>query len=353
MKIVVLSGGNSTERDVSLVTGKGVYQALKRNGHKVVLLDPFLGIDNVDVNNIFEDARDWSEGITSVSRLNPDLTYINSLKGDQKGFFGNNVLAICAEADIVFMALHGANGEDGRIQATFDLMGIKYTGTDYLSAAICMDKNSTKHFFISGGVKTPRADVVFKPADFDAAYEKECLAKAEAVGLPVIVKTCCGGSSVGVNYVYSKEELMLAIKSSLQYGDSALIEQLIVGREFTCGVIDGKALPIVEIAPKEGTYDYTNKYQAGATVETCPAQISAELTAAIQAEAEKAFKVLNLRTYARIDFMVDGDDNPYCLEANTLPGMTPTSLLPQEAAAVNIGYDELCEKIIESSLAKY
>lgn len=349
MKIVVLAGGNSTERDVSLVSGTGVYKALKSKGHKVLMIDPYLGIKDVDVDNIFEDARDWSEGVKQVSELNPDLNAIKALKGDSKCFFGDNVVDICAKADIVFMALHGANGEDGRIQAAFDLYGIKYTGTDYLSAAICMDKETTKKFFISGNVSTPKGEAVH--ANFS---KKEAMAISESVGYPQIVKTCCGGSSIGVNYVYKEEDFVNAIEESFKYGDSVLVEQLIAGREFTCGIIEGKALPIVEIAPKEGTYDYKNKYQAGSTVETCPAQISDELTKAIQAETEKAYKVLGLHAYARIDFMVDKDTNiPYCLEANTLPGMTPTSLLPQEAAANGMNYEDLCEHIIKVSLKKY
>lgn len=349
MKIVVLAGGNSTERDVSLVSGTGVYKALKSKGHKVVMIDPYLGVADVDVINIFEDDRDWSEGVSKVSELNPDLEAIKALKGGEKSFFGSNVLDICSRADVVFLALHGANGEDGRIQAAFDLMGIKYTGTDYLSSAICMDKETTKRFFESGGVSTPKGQAVHK-----GASDEEALSISKEVGYPQIVKTCCGGSSIGVNYVYSEDDFLKAIAASFMYGDSVLVEQLIVGREFTCGIIDGKALPIVEIAPKEGTYDYKNKYQEGSTVETCPAQIPDAWTKAIQAETEKAYKVLGLHSYARIDFMVDEKTEiPFCLEANTLPGMTPTSLLPQEAAAIGMGYEDLCEYLIEVSLKKY
>lgn len=345
MKIVVLAGGSSTERDVSLISGTGVYNALKSKGDKVVLIDAYLGIKDVDVKNVFDDPRDWSEGIKSIGEINPDLNAIKALKAGDKNFFGPNVLEICFEADIVFMALHGANGEDGRIQAAFDLMGIKYTGTDYLSSAICMDKEVTKKFFLMGGVKTPLSMMYHKGDDVKAIVDK--------MGFPLVIKTCCGGSSVGVYFADNEEELMSGLEDSLKFDSRALIEQKIVGREFTCGIIDGKALPIVEIAPKEGFYDYKNKYQAGSTVETCPAAISPELTAEIQSQTELAYKVLGLKTYARIDFMVSDGNEVFCLEANTLPGMTPTSLLPQEAAAVGMDYPDLCRHIIDISLNKY
>ena len=145
MNIAVLAGGNSTERDVSLVSGREVYEALKSKGHKVVLIDVYLGVDDVDVDNVFEDKRDWAEGIKKIAADNPDLNYIKSLKGNCKDFFGKNVREICMKADFVFMALHGANGEDGRIQAALDLMQVKYSGTDYLSSAICMDKSHSQN----------------------------------------------------------------------------------------------------------------------------------------------------------------------------------------------------------------
>ncbi len=349
MKITVLAGGNSTERDVSLVSGTGVYRALKQNGHQVVLLDVYLGVEYDDLDAIFDDPRDWAEGIAAVQEINPDLDAIRALKGGEKDFFGKNVCDICKKSDIVFMALHGANGEDGRIQAAFDLMGIKYTGTDYLSSAICMDKAITKEYFLMNGIQTPASVTIYKS---DSAKE-EALEAAERIGYPVVAKVTKGGSSVGVYIVETKEALEDALKDAFRYEDKILLEQFIKGREFTCGIIEGKALPIVEIAPVDGFYDYRNKYQAGSTIETCPANIPAELTAKIQEMTEKAFAALHLQTYARIDFMADENGNAYCLEANTLPGMTPTSLLPQEAAAVGMDYPALCEHIIEISMKKY
>ena len=171
------------------------------------------------------------------------------------------------------------------------------------------------------------------------------------IGFPAIVKVNTGGSSVGVYIVDNMDEMKDAFDQAKKYDGRVVVEQFIKGREFTCGIIDGKALPIVEIAPKEGFYDLSNKYKAGATVEICPAPISKEKTEEIQTITEKVFERLHLRSYARIDFMMDEKENVYCLEVNTLPGMTPTSLLPQEAAAVGMDYPTLCEKLIEVSIS--
>ena len=350
MKIVVLAGGNSTERDVSLISGTGVYKALKSRGHQVVLLDVYLGVHDVDLSTVFDLERDWSEGIRAISADNPSLDDIRALKKGERSFFGENVLEICNQADIVFMALHGANGEDGRIQAAFDLMGIKYTGTDYLSSAICMDKAVTKKFFIEGGVPTPKAVTIY---NHPATLKKDVKNAVEKIGFPLVVKACNGGSSVGVYIVSSQDEVNDAIRNAFTYDNKILMEEFIRGRELTCGVIKGKALPVVEIAPVAGFYDYKNKYQAGSTVETCPAEIGEELTKKVQAVSELAYETLGLETYARIDVMLKKNGDVYCLEANTLPGMTPTSLLPQEAGVLGMSYEDLCEYIIEISLEKY
>lgn len=349
MKITVLAGGNSTERDVSLISGTGVYRALKEKGHSVILLDVYLGVDCDDPDSVFEEERDWAAGIAAISAQNPDMEAICALKGDDKDFFGKNVVEICKRSDIVFMALHGANGEDGRIQAAFDLMGIRYTGTDYLSSAICMDKAITKEYFLMAGIPTPASATIYNTPE----AEETAVKATETFGYPVVAKVTRGGSSVGVYIASDEAALRKALKEAFRYEDKVLLEQFISGREFTCGIIEGKALPVVEIAPVEGFYDYKNKYQAGSTIETCPANIPAAWTEEIQKITEDAFKALHLQTYARIDFMVDENGKAYCLEANTLPGMTPTSLLPQEAAAVGMDYATLCEHIIEISLKKY
>lgn len=339
MKIVVLAGGISTERDVSLSTGRMIYQALKKNGHQVILVDSFLGYEG-DVAKAFSEEKDWGAQVQGVKAVNPDLSLVKALRPNwQKNFFGPGVIALCQEADVVFMALHGGDGENGKIQAYFDLMGITYTGTDYVSSALSMDKGITKEMFMANGVPTPKA---FR------------LKKGETGRKPVfpcVVKATCGGSSVGVSIARDEAEYEQALEEGFKYDPEVIVEQYIKGREFSVGVIAGEALPVIEIAPKVGFYDYKNKYQAGSTVETCPAQISGEKTREMQQIAEKVFQVLRLRNYARMDFLMEeGSEKLYCLEANTLPGMTPTSLLPQEAAAVGMSFEQLCEKIIEISM---
>jgi len=341
MKIVVLCGGLSTERDVSLVSGSQVYKALKGRGHQVLLVDIYLGYEG-SIDGIFEKDIDWAANIAGVSEKAPDLEAIKASRSDKSDcFFGPNVIELCRQADIAFMALHGDAGENGKVQAAFDLFDIKYTGTGYLSSALAMDKALAKLVFVENGVPTPASHTL---TSRNEAYEPE---------LPVVVKVCNGGSSVGVYMAATKEEYEKALDEAFKYENKVLVEQFIKGREFTDAVVDGEALPIVEIAPKEGFYDYKNKYQAGSTVETCPAEIPAELTAEIQDIAKRAYRALGIKTYARMDFLVDGNGKVYCLEANTLPGMTVTSLIPQEAAAVGIDFPSLCEKIIKISLEKY
>ena len=342
MKVVVLAGGTSTERDVSLISGSGIYKALKKNGHQVILLDVYLGYEG-STDGIFEREYDWTENISAISEQNPDIEQIKAMRPDgAKNFFGPNVLALCREADAVFMALHGANGEDGKIQACFELMGIPYTGTDFVSAAMAMDKAITKDIFKAYNIPTP-AGIRLKKGETES----------EQVPFPCIVKACCGGSSVGVCIARDAKEYEAAKAEAFKYDNEVVIEQFITGREFSVGVMDGEALPVIEIAPKQGFYDYKNKYQAGSTEEICPAHIDDDLTAKIQEAAVAAYKALRLKVYARMDFMLDEDNNIYCLEANTLPGMTPTSLIPQEAAAIGVNYEELCDWLVELSLKKY
>lgn len=341
MKIVVLAGGISTERDVSLISGTMIYRALKEKGHQVILLDVFLGYEG-STDDIFEKEEDWAREIEGIKEENPDIEKVKAMRPDgDKIFFGPNVISVCQSADVVFMALHGENGENGKIQACFDLMGIKYTGTDYVSSAICMDKGLTKELFALHGVPTPKG-ICLKKGQED---------KRE-VPLPCVVKSCCGGSSVGVCIASNEEEYEKAKEEAFRYDNEAVIEQYIKGREFSVGVIEGRALPIIEIAPISGFYDYKNKYQAGSTIETCPAELDEEKTKEMQKYAEDAFRVLRLKNYARMDFMMSENGELYCLEANTLPGMTPTSLLPQEAQAEGTSYGDLCEEIIRISLNK-
>lgn len=339
MKIVVLAGGTSTERDVSFVSGKKVYEALKSKGHQVILLDVYLGKETFS-SNMFELDVDWAAEIGAISEQCPDIEAVKAMRKDGgKSFFGPGVIELCQEADVVFMALHGENGENGKIQATFDLMGITYTGTDHVSSAMSMDKAIAKDLFRAYNIPTPAGVYFTKENPVE-----------EPIALPCVVKACCGGSSIGVSIVNTKEEYTEALQDAFSYDAQVVVEQYIKGREFSVGVIGGKALPVIEIAPITGFYDYKNKYQAGSAVETCPADLSDEITKGMQKCAEEVFKALRLKKYARMDFMLDEDDKFYCLEANTLPGMTNTSLLPQEAAAMGICFEDLCQKIVDMAL---
>ena len=341
MKVVVLAGGTSTERDVSLSSGSMIYRALRQKGHQSVLLDVYLGYEE-DPEGIFDREIDWSAKNGAIGEQNPDLEAVKAMRRDGgRSFFGPNVLAICQEADCVFLALHGANGEDGKVQACLELLGIPYTGTDFVSSAMAMDKGITKDLFQAYGIPTP-AGIRLRRGETES----------DRVPFPCIVKACCGGSSVGVCIARKEEEYQAAKEEAFRYDSEVVIEQYIEGREFSVGILDGKALPVIEIAPKVGFYDYRNKYQADATVETCPAQLPGEKTRKLQQVAEQVFQVLRLKSYARMDFRMDENGQIYCLEANTLPGMTPTSLLPQEAAAVGMDFPELCQRILLQAVEK-
>lgn len=343
MKIVVLAGGTSTERDVSIVSGTGICTALRQKGHQAILVDIFCGVESVDWENPFPETYDVEKACSYIKSFND---HIQKMKKSRRNFFGPNVLELCQKADIVFLGLHGANGEDGKVQAAFDLFGIKYTGTGYLSSAMAMDKGVTKEIFRMHHVPTPKGSSMEKKARTNdlSALDLE---------FPVVVKTCCGGSSIGVYIVHDQAEYESALDQAFSYENEVIVEQYISGVEYTVAVVDGKAYPIVEIVPCEGFYDYENKYKPGATKETCPAPISEELTKKMQEYAVQGYQALGLESYARLDFMMTEDGEMYCLEANTLPGMTPTSLIPQEAGVLGIDYPSLCEELIRVSLKKY
>lgn len=349
MKIVVLAGGLSTERDVSFKTGEMVTKALRENGHQVILLDVFMGYSDKeeDLTGIFDRAEAVSVKVAAIPETAPNLEKVKAQRKDQSdNFFGPNVIELCRMADIVFMALHGENGENGKIQAAFDLFDIRYTGTGYLGSALAMNKGMAKQLFLENGIPTPRGTSLKRGED---------AAKIETCGIhfPCVVKPCSGGSSIGVSIVHDKAEYEQALKEAFRWENELVIEEYVKGREFSVGVIDFQALPIIEIAPVEGFYDYKNKYKAGSTVETCPAELSEQITKEMQGYAEKVAEVLGLNTYSRTDFLLDAEDHIFCLEANTLPGMTPTSLLPQEAKVTGVDFNQLCEKLIESSMRKY
>lgn len=342
MNIVVLAGGNSTEREVSISSGQGVCQGLRERNHKAILVDAYFGKESME-GELFSEEYDTEQ---AAAWMRSQSSSLEEVMKTRKEFFGPHVLEICQKADIVFLALHGANGEDGKVQSVLDLMGVKYTGCGPLSSGMAMDKGITKMVFEAKGVPTPKGMTLEKG---------DCSSYLSDYGMdfPVIVKPCCGGSSVGVCIAHNQQEYGVALAEAFSYENQVVVEQFITGREFSVAVVDGKAYPVIEIAPLEGFYDYKNKYSAGSCVETCPADLSASLTKEMQMYAEKGYEALNLQAYARLDFLMEEDGSMYCLEANTLPGMTPTSLIPQEASVIGMNYPQLCEKLIEVSLKKY
>lgn len=349
MDIVVLAGGLSTERDVSFATGSMVSNALRKNGHRVILLDVFMGYGEspTDLTGIFGHSQEASLTVSEIPTTAPDLEAVKKSRKDQSdSYFGPNVIELCRMADIVFLALHGEHGENGKIQAAFDLFGIKYTGTDYVSSALAMNKELAKGLFRSNNIPTPGGISMNREAPVRKFSDT-------GLTLPCVVKPCCGGSSIGVSIIRSPWEYEKALEEAFCYEKEILIEDYIEGREFSVGVIDGEALPVIEIAPVEGFYDYKNKYKAGSAVETCPASLPHEKAEEMQRYAKEVVKALGLSTYSRMDFLMNEKQEVFCLEANTLPGMTPTSLLPQEAQAVGMSFEQLCEKIIEISFEKY
>ena len=341
MKIVVLCGGLSNERDVSITSGSCVARSLRERGHSVVLLDMFLGYggDCSDPTKLFDEQQ--QDLRYSVGEETPDIASLIA-SGDGSRL-GKNVISICRAADIVFLALHGEDGEDGKIQATLDMYGVKYTGSGYLGSALAMNKELSKTLFNAAGIPTAPAITLRKGEGIQASP-----------WIPCVVKPCYGGSSVGTSIVRTQEEFSAALEFAFKYEDDVLVEKYIKGRELTVGVMDGKAMPSIEIVLKNGWYDYKNKYQAGFAEEICPAPISAEDEERLGRLAERVSKALMVDVYCRADFIMDDDDGEiYCLEANTLPGMTPTSLVPQMAAEQGMSYGELCEKIITLSMRKY
>jgi len=302
-KIVVLSGGFSEEREISGVTSAEVTKALESVGFVVEILDPV-------------DFSSYPDLVTEIRQINPE---------------------------IVFIGLHGAAGEDGRIQSLLSLENIPFTGSDYRASAIAIDKHISSALVSSLGIKIPKMLYFTREdkIDFENVIEK--------IGFPMVIKPNDSGSSVGISIIDKKEELEKATAFAFQFGKAIIIENFIDGRELTVTILGGKALPVVEIKPKNGWYDYQNKYTKGNTIYEVPAKLSETETKNIQTKAEQIFRLFGCTAYARIDFRYDGKDF-FFLEVNTLPGMTPLSLTPMAAKEAGIGFPELLKKIIDLSL---
>jgi D-alanine-D-alanine ligase len=331
MNVTVLLGGTSSERNVSLASGIRIVEALRSRGHKVTALDPASGVMSAGEEKKLRESKVGTEppSLDALSKVSekaflPTLTTMPEVTG----------------ADVVFLALHGGQGEDGTIQALLDMAGVRYTGSGHLSSALAMDKDLSKKLFRTADVRT--ADWLMAPSSVE---EVEGI-----LGLPVVVKPSKQGSTVGLSVVKKRNDLQPAITEAFKYDDEVMIEKFVPGRELTVGVLGEAALPVGEIKPKHEIYDYECKYTAGMAEEEFPAKLPTDSAAFLQQQALAAFRSLKLRGYARIDFRMTEGGEFYCLEANTLPGMTELSLIPQAAAAMGISFPELCDRIVQLAL---
>ena len=331
MRVTVLMGGTSSERDVSLASGLRVAGALRAAGHDVRVVDTARGALSA------ADEQAMLEGERVVKTVPPDVQALVRLNRQLPSSVDH-----VGETDVIFLALHGGTGEDGTIQALLDLTGIPYTGSGHLASALAMDKDLSKHLFRAAGV--PTADWMMAPASIEDVRER--------LGFPVIVKPSKQGSTVGLSLVKDPAELPAAIEEAFRHDDEVMLEAFVPGRELTVGILGGEALPVGEIIPVKELYDYECKYTPGMAREIFPADLTPEQTAEVQRLAKLAFGALKLGGCARIDFRMTPEGAFYCLEANTLPGMTETSLIPQAAAAAGVSFPELCDRIARLAVTK-
>ena len=330
MRIAVLFGGNSSERDVSIASGAQVAKALRQAGHQVLAVDTFRGILTEQEQEVL-----LARGVAPAPPEDRDLRVIRAKTGSivQPSYF--------VDADVVFLALHGGTGEDGTIQSVFDAAGTCYTGSNHVGSAAAMDKDLAKRLLLAAKVPTP--PWFMAPVDSEAAIRD--------LGLPLVVKPNKQGSTVGLTVVKRACDLSTAIAEAYRHDDEVMLERFVPGREFTVGILGERALAVGEIIPKcSEIFDYQSKYQVGGAEEIFPAALSSEHTRALQELALRVHRALKLRDYSRADFRMDERGQFWCLEANTLPGMTARSLLPQSAAAAGITFPDLCDEICRLAL---
>ncbi len=328
LKVLLLLGGTSPEREVSKATGKSVYFALINLGYEVIILDPAYGINQpIDVEDFFSE-KDYVE----ISNEN----YLDAIN-----------LISSSEINIAFLALHGKYGEDGTIQSLLELKGIKYTGSKVLSSAVAMDKIMSKILFEEYNVPTPKG-FHFKIGEHTSEEIDKMI--VQKFGYPAVIKPNDQGSTVGLTICKSSEQLDEAIHSAFEYSDRILTEEYIPGRELTIAVIDDKSLPVLEIKPKHAIYDYECKYTSGLSEYIVPADIPEDVAKSMQEIAVQACQSLRCEVYARVDFRLSPENKPYVLEVNTLPGMTSLSLVPKMANAMGISFEQLVDRIINLSL---
>ena len=333
MKIAVLLGGTSAERDVSTVSGISVARALVENGHQVEAIDCAYG--DLVIKNLDED----------ISKI---IAPIPSDIENKKMELDRNILTtvdylIQNKFELVFIALHGGYGENGHLQALLEMCHIPYTGSNSFTSALGMDKHYCKILFQINGVPTAPWNLLSKAS-------KTKLEAFNKIGFPAVVKPNDQGSTVGLTIIRSENEAEEAINEAFKYGESVMLEKYIPGKELTVSILGQRSLPVIEIIPESGFYDYESKYQSGKTQYICPAEISKEITTKLQEYGLQAYNAIGCSGYARVDFRMNEDGEVFCLEVNTLPGMTSTSLVPKAAKEIGIEFNELIEKIVKTAL---
>ncbi|MES9974462.1 MAG: D-alanine--D-alanine ligase [Candidatus Thiodiazotropha sp.] len=332
MKIAVIFGGSSKERDVSIASGLEVISGLRAGGHDVIAVDTAKGV-------LTTEAEDSLAGFKVLNKPREASTHVGTLV--------RSPLAVVSvpeikNVDVVFIALHGGAGEDGTFQALLEASNIPFTGSGRLASAIAMDKDVSKRLMVSVGVPTP-AWQMFMSGDNS---------KKNILGYPVVVKPNSQGSTIGLSLVHDPEVLPSAIAKAAQFDDEIMLETYVDGRELTVGILDGEALVVGEIVAHSGIFDYESKYQRGRAQEIFPADITTAKSSEIKELGVRVHNALKLGDYSRVDFRMDGDGNLWCLEANSVPGLTPNSLLPQSAKAAGIEFPELCERICKLGITR-
>jgi len=329
INVALLVGGTSPEREVSKNTGKSILKALYDLDYKVKVIDPAFGLNQPKEIEKFFEEKDYTE------RTNRNFVEaINSTMFD--------------DVDVAFIALHGKWGEDGALQSLLELRGIKYTGSKVLASSLAMDKSMAKVMFQHFDVSTPRWFVINKyDTDFDLIKSKI----KKFFGYPCVIKPNDEGSTIGLTICRGDVEVSQAVLKAQQFSRKILVEEYIPGHELTVAVVDQHALPVLEIKPKSGFYDYENKYTQGRTDYIVPAEIPQKIAEHLQHQALLAFNSIGCESYARVDFRMTNDFKSYCLEVNTLPGMTSTSLVPKMAKAAGISFEDLIDRIIKNSLS--
>jgi D-alanine-D-alanine ligase len=331
MKIAVLFGGTSQERDVSIASAAQIIPALRGLGHDVIAVDSVTGRLTAEAEK---------KMLTSGVGPEPPSTTALATMREVAALALTSSASEIRDVDVVFLALHGGAGEDGRFQAVLDLAGMAYTGSNHIASATAMDKDLSKRLFRAAGV--PTADWLMAPV---LAHDV-----SETLGWPVVVKPNKQGSTVGLTIVRNADALAEAVQLAERYDDEVMVERFVPGRELTVGILEGEALPVGEIITKAGIFDYQAKYQKGGAQEIFPANLPEAAAAELQRLALRAHDALKLGVYSRIDFRMDPRGQFWCLEANSLPGMTSNSLLPQAARVAGIEFPKLVERICRAAL---